>query len=143
MKFISKLLILMLLFVILLPSAQSGFVFQDIKEINEGMQEANDKLETIKKDISDLLETINETNEIMDEVQQNVALLEETNEEIKDMSEKLDEISNKATTALDLADKVDGYFGSLIIVLLVGISILTIAVFSLIAATILILKRRK
>lgn len=143
MKYISKILIMMLVFVIVLPSAQSGFIFQDIKNINKGMQEANNKLEIIKLNLENLGDSINETNAIMEEVQQNVALLEETNEEIKVMSEKLDEISNKATTALDLADKVDGYFGSLMIVLLVGISILAIAVISLIGAAIVILKRRK
>ena len=143
MKLVSKILISMLVFVILLPSAQSGFVFQDIREINEGMKEANGRLEAIKKDINELLNSINETNELMDDVKESAALLDDIDEELEEISNQMEEVSNKATTALDLADKVEGYFGSLMIVLVAGISILAIAVISLIAATILILKRRK
>jgi len=143
MKFVGKILLVLLIFVIVLPSVQSSNVFQDIKSINRGMKDANEKLETIKKDINDLLESINGTNEILDDVKESAALLDDIDGELEEMSDQLEDVSSKASTAIDMAEKVEGYFGTLMIVILVGISILAIAVISLIAATILILKKRK
>ena len=143
MKYISKILIILLIFVLILPSVQSTNIFEDIKNIDKGIIEINSRLVSIKSGIDDLGTSMGEMNKTMENVQQSMVLLEETNKEIKDMSEKLDEISNKATEALDLADKVDGYVGDIKTILWVGISSMILVILTLIGATIVIIKRRK
>ena len=105
------------------------------------MMEANDKLELIRLDIIELSKTMDAAKTAMENIEQSTVFFEETNEEIKDMNLKLEEVSNKATEALDLADKVDDYMGNLMIILSVGVIAIILGLLTLIGAVIAIKKR--
>jgi len=143
-KNISKIIIIQLLFfVLILPSAQTTNVFEDIKNIDNGITEINSKLASLGSDINELGETMKAINTTMENVQQNVALLEDTNKEIKDMNEKLEEVSNKATGALDLAEKVNSYMANIAFILSIGVISIILAILTLTGITFILMKKKK
>jgi len=142
MKFLSKILIMLMVFVIILPSAQSN-IFKDIKNISNGIDEANSKLATIKTVLNNLVDSVNDTNSVMEEVQESASLLDNINTELEDINTRLDDVSDRATDALDSVDKVDTYVGSLMTILWIGVGLIAIALLVLIAVAIVIIKKRK
>ena len=143
MKYVGKLIVIILIFVMILPSVQSTNIFQDIKSIDKGMKEANSKLEAVRAILDDLVDSINDTNSIMEDVEESASLLDNINTELEDLNTRLDDVSDKATDALDTVDKVDIYVGSLMTILWVGVGLIAVALLVLIAVAIVIIKRRK
>ena len=135
MKSINKILVTLLIIIIAIPGVQAN-VFDDVKSINKGIQDANKKLDSLQDGIDDL-------NNKTEDVSDNVLLIEETNQGIQEMDSKLDEISNKMSDALEKADKVDTYVEDLKLLMMVGIGTIIGAILTLIGATVVIMKRRK
>jgi CHASE3 domain sensor protein len=59
------------------------------------------------------------------------------------MSNKLDDISNKLTDALDKTEKVDDYAANIKMLITVGIVVIILAIITLIGSTFVIIKRKK
>lgn len=122
MKNIYNLLIMLLLFVVFVPSVQSN-VFEDIQNIDSGIDAINDKLELIGSDIGDLVISMDEMNNTLDI----------TNKEIEDLNNKFDELSNTSYDAIVLAEKVNVVMEDIKIILLVGVICIVVSI--LIAAS--------
>jgi methyl-accepting chemotaxis protein len=135
MKSKHKFLIIILIFTIIMPSVQAN-VFDDVRSINQGIIDANKKLDSLQDGIDEMN---NKTKEVSD----NVLLIKDTNQGIQEMSDKLDEVSNKMSDAIEKADKVDNYVEDLKLLMLVGIGTIILAILTLIGATIVLLKKRK
>lgn len=135
MKFKNKILIISLIFLLVLPSVQAN-ILEDIPAINQGLQDANDKLDTISS-------SIDEMNSNTENLSESILLIEDTNEELKNVSQKLDEISGKLTEALSVTDNVDTYVGDIKLLLSVGIITIIMAILTLIGVTVVIIRKRK
>jgi len=142
MKYYKKILPMMLILIIFLPSVQSSNIFQDIKSIDKGMKEANSKLLTMKDSLNDLADEINSTNGILEDVKKSASLLDEIRQDINDMSNKIQDASDKANEALDTVDKVDSYIEDFISILWIGIGIIALAFFVLIGIALAILRKK-
>lgn len=135
MKLKHKILIIILIFTIIMPSVQAN-VFEDVRSINQGIIDANKKLDSLQDGIDEMN---NKTKEVSD----NVLLIKDTNQGIQEMSDKLDEVSNKMSDAIEKADKVDTYVEDLKLLMIIGIGTIILAILTLIGATILLIKKRK
>ena len=112
-----NLLIMLLLFVVLVPSVQSN-VFEDIQNIDSGIDAINDKLELIGSDIGDLVISMDEMNNTLDI----------TNKEIEDLNNKFDELSNTSYDAIVLAEKVNIVMEDIKTILLVGVISIVVSI---------------
>lgn len=135
MKYKSKIMIILLFFSIIIPSVQAN-VFDDVKNINQGIQEANLKLDELQASIDEL-------NNKTQEVSENMLILEETNQGIQEMSDQLDELSNTLSDALEITDKFDSFVEDIKSLILVGLGVIILAILTLIGSTIVIVKRKK
>jgi len=135
MKSKHKILIIVLIFTIATPSVQAN-VFEDVRSINQGILDANKKLDSLQDGIDALN---NKTEELSD----NVLLIEDTNQGIQEMSDKLDEVSNKMSDAIEKVDKVDTYVEDLKLLMMIGIGTIILAILTLVGATIVLLKKIK
>ena len=135
MKSKRKLLIIITFFIFIVPSVQAN-VFDDIKSINREIQNANKKLVSIQAGIDDLN---NKTQEVSD----TILLIKDTNQGIQEMDNKLDSISNKLTDALGKTEKVDDYVGDIKMLMTVGITVIILAIITLIGSTFVITRRKK
>ena len=135
MKYKIKILLMLLFIILALPSVQAN-VFDDIKNIDNGIQEANKKLETLQQGIDEL-------NNKTQEVSENVLIIDDTNKGIQNMSIKLDDISNKLTETLEVTDKFDSFVREIKFLIIIGIAVIAIAILTLISSTFVIVKRKK
>ena len=130
-----KIIVGLLVFLFIIPCVQAN-VFDDIREINQGIKNANEELKILETGINDL-------NNQTSEVGKNVLLIEETNKGIKNMSGKLDGLSNQIDEALGIKDDVGTYVQNIKFLLTIGIITIICAILTLIGTTFVILKRRK
>jgi hypothetical protein len=59
------------------------------------------------------------------------------------MNNKLDDVSNKLTDALDKTEKVDDYVEDIKMLMTVGIAVIILAIMTLIGSTFVIIRRKK
>ncbi len=135
MKFKNKMLIVSLIFLLISPSVQAN-ILEDIPAINQGLQDANDKLDTISS-------SIDEMNSNTQNLSESILLIEQTNQELQNMRETLDEVSDRLTEALSITDNVDNYIDDIKLLLSVGIITIIMAILTLIGVTVVILRKRK
>ena len=59
------------------------------------------------------------------------------------MNEKLEEVSNKATGALDLAENVNSYMANITFILSIGVISIILAILTIIGITFILMKKKK
>ena len=125
MKHFVKILFILLIFSILLPSVQAN-IFDDIENIRKEITETNEILVEVQTEIEDLTATTHEMDK-----------------SLVDVVIKLDDLTKEVADTIGLIDEFRIFVKEIKTILLFGISTIIIGIITLIICTIVLAKYRK